>query len=161
AMLPIRQYSVLEMVAFNVDRINNLLEEAEDETALRNFRDWVDRSFKPQLGDLGFEPKKGEPQNDTQSRISVINALTADAQDREAIDRSVQFAEQEAKDPASVDPNLAPLFVWVAARYGDRARLDKYVKIYQERRANGASPQETNRYLNTITAFRPPDAVSR
>jgi len=161
AMFSIKQYSVLELVAFNLDRIEDLLEEAGDETALHNFRDWVERAFRPQLDELGFEPKKGEPQNDTQSRISVISALTGDAQDREAIDRSVQFAEREAKDPASVDPNLAPLFVWTAARYGDRARQDKFVKIYQERRTNGASPQETNRYLNTLPTFRPPEAVSR
>ena len=136
--------------------VERLLEQDGDETALNNFRKRVDSSFKEQLAELGFEPRQGESQNDTQSRVAVIDAMASLAHDDDAVAKSVEYADRESADPASVDANLAPYFVDIAAQFGDRARMDKYVKVYQKRKDEGASPQETNRYLHSLATFANP-----
>ncbi len=152
-------YSVLESVVGRLYAIESLLEDAGDENALNKFRNWVDNTFKSQLGALGFEPKEDESQNDAQRRVSLISAMTVLAHNEDAVKHSVEWAEREAGNPASVNPNLGGLFVDIAAHFGDRARFDKYVQIYQQRKASSSSPQETNRYLNSFADFQQPDLV--
>ncbi len=60
-----------------------------------------------------------------------------------------------------MDANLADLVVSAAARFGDAERFDRYVEIYQQRRAAQATPQETNRYLYSFASFRLPELVAR
>jgi puromycin-sensitive aminopeptidase len=154
-------YSVLEKVVGRLHSIDTLLEEAGDEAAIEKFRAWVDDAFKEKLNTLGFEPKAGESQNDAQRRVSLVNAMTTLARNPEAIKQAEQWAEREAADPASVDANLAGIFVGAAAYFGDRERFDKYVDVYVNRRENGASPQETNRYLYSLANFRKGELVDR
>jgi puromycin-sensitive aminopeptidase len=161
AMASIRNYSLLERVDAYLHSVERLLEDTKDEAALANFRRWVDRSFKEQLDALGFEAREGESQNDTQSRVAVVDTMAGLAHNKAAIEQVVRYADREAADPASVDSNLASLFVELAAKFGDRARLDKYVQVYQQRREKGASPQETNRYLGSLPEFRSPELVDR
>jgi puromycin-sensitive aminopeptidase len=161
AMCAIRNYSLLERVDAYLHAVEDLLQDTKDEAALGNFRRWVDRTFKEQLEALGFEAREGEPQNDTQSRITVVDAMAGLAHNEAAVEQCVQYANREAADPASVDPDLASLFVSIAAKFGDRARMDRYVQIYDQRREKGASPQETSRYLYALTDFRRPELVDR
>jgi hypothetical protein len=113
------------------------------------------------MQELGFEPREGESVEETQSRAGVIEAMTMLAEDQSAIEESMKMADREAEDPAALDPNLAPLFVYVAARFGDRARMDRYVELFQRRRDEGASPQVLQRILDSFVAFRPPELVQR
>ncbi|MFL5735080.1 MAG: M1 family metallopeptidase [Chloroflexia bacterium] len=165
AMTSIRNYSLLQRVDLYLHSLEELLEDLaaeegeEGKKALATFRRWVDRSFKEQLDALGYEAREGESRNDTQSRVPVLDALAAVAHSQVAVERSVEYADREAADPASVDPNLASLFVSIGAMFGDRARMDKYVETYERRRDASASPQETNRYLDSLTEFRPPELV--
>jgi len=71
------------------------------------------------------------------------------------------MADREAEDPAALDPNLSPMFVYVAARFGDQARMDRYVELFQRRRDEGASPQVLQRILDSFAAFRTPELVQR
>jgi aminopeptidase N len=71
-----------------------------------------------------------------------------------------EWADREAADPASVDPNLSGLFVAAAAQRGDRARFDRYIEVYRARKEAAASPQETNRYLLSLAEFRDPSIVA-
>jgi hypothetical protein len=157
----IDHYGVVEKVVSHMRTIERLLEDAEDEKALARFRAWVDRSFGHKLAALGFEPRDGETRNDSQRRIYVVDAACAIAHNPEAIEQAVEWAGREARDPASVDKDLASVFVSAAAQFGDAGRFEEYVNIYQVRRDSGASPQETNRYLQSFALFRPPDLVSR
>ncbi|MGI8587754.1 MAG: M1 family metallopeptidase [Chloroflexia bacterium] len=151
-----QSYSVLEQVVGYLHRLEDMLEDAGDAEAIRKFRAWVDSTFRDRLAALGFEGQAGEAQERSQKRVSVVDAMATLAQNADAIRAVRQAAGREAAAPASVDANLAPLFVAAAARFGDRADFDRYVEIYRERRAAGSSPQETNRYLNSFVSFRAP-----
>ena len=88
--------------------------------------------------------------------MALVDALAAVAQDPEATRQATLWADREAANPASVDPNLSGLYVAAAAQVGDKARFDRYVQIYQQRKESGASPQESNRYLYSLpTSERP------
>ena len=161
AMSKIRDYSVLDRVGAYIYSVERLLEDAGDEEAIKNFRSWVDGSFRELLGELGYEPRAKESQNDAQSRWMAIEAMAGVAQNRAAIEKVTKYAEKEAEDPASVDPNLASTYVSIAAKYGDRARFDRFVDLYEKRRASGGAPQEAQRYLYSLPAFEKSELVKR
>lgn len=158
-------YSVVEKVVGHLHTIERLLEDAEDEAALSRFREWVDRVFNQKRAGLGFEPRDGESRNDSQQRIYVIDAICAIAHNAEAVsqatERGMLSMSKEAGEAASVDKDLAQVFVSIAAQFGDRELFEKYVEIYTMLRDAGASPQETGRYLQSFALFRPPDLVAR
>src|SRR5439155_11981339 len=83
------------------------------------------------------------------------------AEDRAAIAQAEEWAAREAVDPASVAPDLAPLVLATSARFGDAARFTQHVTLYQQRRSEGAAPQQTDRYLRGLAQFRPPELVAR
>ncbi len=152
-------YSVLSAVVGRMHSGEQLLEEAGDEAALKRFRELVKEKLQWQLDEVGFEPREGESQNESQRRVSVLNAIATLALD--AQDKVQWWADREAADSASVDPNLSDLFVAAAAQNGDRARFDRYVEIYKARKQAAASPQDTNRYLYSLPEFRDPAIVER
>ncbi|HYP40131.1 MAG TPA: M1 family metallopeptidase, partial [Chloroflexia bacterium] len=120
-------YSVLEQVVAHLHTIEGLVEDAGDGEALRGFRAWVGALFREKQAELGYEPREGEPQNSTQARTYLLDALTTIALDEEARGQAATWAEKEAADPASVDPNLAPIFVVAHAQSGGRELFDRYV----------------------------------
>ena len=160
AMLRSDNYHVLGAAVGHLHSLDGFLADAGDEQALERFRAWVDRAFADKLAALGFEPRPGESRNHAQQRVSIVEAMATIAENREAVTEAERWAEREAADPAAVDPNLAPVFIRAIAQNGDRARFDRFVKLYQARRAAGAPPQETDRYLGALPAFRDPELVS-
>ncbi|MDQ3705106.1 MAG: M1 family metallopeptidase [Chloroflexota bacterium] len=161
AMLGARNHNVLGMAVGYLFNIEDLLKEAGDEQAIQSFRRWVASSFKERLAELTFEPKEGESQNDVQARRSVLTAMTMLAQDQAAVEQAKEWAGKEAGNPASVDANLAGVFVSTAAQFGDAAHFDKHLATYQQRQKNASSPQERDRYLYSFPFFRSPELVER
>ncbi|MEO6457463.1 MAG: M1 family metallopeptidase, partial [Chloroflexia bacterium] len=161
AISAINDYSFLRAVVGRLHGIEDLLESAEDAEALRQFRVWVKDAFQAKLDKLGYEPREEESQNNAQSRVALIDAMVTLAQDESAIKKATEWADKEAEDSKSVDGNLAGVFVGAAAQFGDKDRFKNYVKVYEDRRAAGVSPQETNRYLNSLSNFRKPELVKK
>jgi len=159
AMMGLKDYTILENVVSRLHAVDTLLTEAGDKEAIANFKVWVAQRLKQQMDELGYEPRKGESQDDAQRRISVVDAMATIADTSEAIGQATIWSDREAQNPASVDANLAGLFVGAAAQYGDRARFDRYVEIYKTRRDGAASPQESNRYLYSFPEFEAPELV--
>jgi puromycin-sensitive aminopeptidase len=160
ALMNSTDYRVLGDVAGALHTIERLLEQIDDQPTLARFRAWISSRLGGQLAEVGYEPKAGESQNDTQRRVALVDALAAVAQDPEATRQATLWADREAANPASVDPNLSGLYVAAAAQVGDKARFDRYVQIYQQRKESGASPQESNRYLYSLPYFRAPGTTS-
>ena len=101
------------------DRLTNLelvLRDHGSEDDLEKLRGWIRSLFSPHLAELGYDPKPGEPQSDGQRRSLTIHALGSLARDAQVVARSEAFAEREREDPRSVDPNLAGVFVGIAAK---------------------------------------------
>lgn len=154
-------YIVLEQVVARLHDINNLVEDTDDEAVISGFRAWINSLFADRLAALGYEPLDGESQNDAQQRVSLLEAVGAIAHDKEAFAQATTLAEREADDPASVSPNLATLYINIVAQNGDDARFSRFVDIYSKRKEAGTSPQETNRYLQSFSRFKPPALVAR
>jgi puromycin-sensitive aminopeptidase len=161
AFLGSGHYGVVEKVVGHLHTLDDLLEDAGDEVVVAKFRDRVSEAFSQKLAGLGFEPRAGESRNDSQQRIYLIDAMCAIARDEEAVSQAKEWAGREASDPASVDKDLAEVFVSAAAQSGDVDLFEKYVEIYRARRDAGASPQETNRYLQSFPVFRSSALVER
>jgi puromycin-sensitive aminopeptidase len=161
ALVEAANHHVLAQVVRSLHTVETLLEDSGDEAALARFRGWVGAGFAERLAALGFAPHAGEARNATQQRVAVVDAMVRLARDPAAIREAEAWAAREAADPAAVDPNLAELFVAAAAQFGDAERFEHYVSVYQQRKAAGAAPQETNRYLYQIANFRDPALVAR
>jgi puromycin-sensitive aminopeptidase len=149
-----RDHNVLRAITDRMSSIDLLLKDSSDKKARLGFRDWVQSAFSSQLDEVGFAPKPRESQNDMQRRALVIYALSSLGRVQSVIDECVRYAEQEQKDPRSVDPNLSGTFVAIAAKFGDEKRYDTWVTTYRTRKAAGAPPQDCLRYLYTLAAFR-------
>ena len=161
AMVELDDQHVLREVVRRLHDLEDYLEEAGNEHALQSFRNWVAEIFQKKLADLGYEPKEDESQNHAQQRAAVIDALATLAHNPTAIEQARQWAAREAEEPAAVDPNLAPVFIRATAQFGDQETLDQFVNIFRERKNNGATPQETDRYLNSLPYFRSPELVEQ
>lgn len=161
AMAAIPRHNVLKQVVAHLHTVEELLEDAAEPQALQRFRSWVHGLFAHQLVELGFEPRKDEGQNDAQRRKHLVDAMTNLAQDQQAIEEARTWADREVRDPQSVDPNLAAVFIAAAARFGDQERFNHYVAVYRQRKAGAAAPQETDRYLHSFATFRDPALVQQ
>jgi aminopeptidase N len=161
AMATIDNYLVLRGVVACLHTVEGMLEEAGDTAALDRFRAWVDGALRTKLQELGFEPHSGEAPNQSQQRVSVVDAMTSLAHNPDAVAEATRWAEREEADPAAVDPNLAQIVIDAAAVNGDAERFERYVRVYQRRRESGAAPQETNRYLQSLIRFRTPELVQQ
>jgi puromycin-sensitive aminopeptidase len=161
ALLGAENHHVLAQVVKRLHTVEDLLADSEDAAALARFRGWVGAAFAGRLAALGFAPRAGESRNATQQRVAVLDAMVRLAQDPAAIREATAGAAREAADPAAVDPNLAALFVAAAAQFGDADRFEAHLGVYQARKAAGAAPQETNRYLDQLIQFRDPALTAR
>ena len=161
ALVAADDYNVLAAVVGHLHTLEALVEDSGDEATLGRFHRWVADVFRDRLAALGFAPGAGETQKAAQQRVQVVEAMVLVAEDPAACREATIWADREAADPTAVDPNVAPLLVMAAAQFGDVARFDHHLAIYQRRRAAGTPPQETNRYLHSLPAFRDPALVHR
>jgi puromycin-sensitive aminopeptidase len=152
---------VRQVAAISLGVIADLVENAGSEQALEALRRWVSGIFGPKLAALGYEPRGGETEGQAQTRCFVIDAMIRYAHDPAAIEQARAAAARESEDPREVDANLAPIFVGAAAEFGDGALQQRYLGIYQRRKAADASPQEVERYVASFPRFDRPEMVQR
>jgi puromycin-sensitive aminopeptidase len=156
-----RDHNVLRAITDRLGTLDLLLKDSGDREARAGLRKWVAETFKLQLDELGYTPRKRESQNDMQRRALVLYALASLARVQPVIDECVRFALEEQRDPRSIDANLSGTFVAVAARFGDEKRYDSWFETYRARKAAGAPPQDCLRYLYTLAMFRPEPLTKR
>jgi puromycin-sensitive aminopeptidase len=157
----VRDHNVIRVLVERLDTLDLLVKDSGDRAARARLRALIAKLFTPHLDELGYVPREGEPQNDTQRRALVIGALAGLGRVPEVIREAERLAALEQRDPRSIDPNLAGVLVAVAAKFGDEPRYDLWVKTFVDRKQSGATPQEVARYLHTLSAFRRPALTSR
>jgi hypothetical protein len=154
-------YRIVRQVTIHLGVIEGLLVDGGSESTLEAFRRWVARIFGPKLAVLGYEPRMGETEEQAQTRCFVLDAMTRYSHDPAAIEQARVAQERESEDPRASDANLAPIFIGAAAQFGDDALQQRYLRIYQERKAADASPQEIERYVGSFPRFDHPQMVQR
>jgi hypothetical protein len=91
-------------------------------------------------------------------RAALLRALAAIAREPRALADARRIAQQERENQVP-DPTLAGTAVAAEAVNGDAATLRTHLATYLKRRAEHAAPQEVERYLYVLPAFREPDLV--
>ncbi len=105
----------------------------------------------PAVADLGWAPRPGETDLLRQVRGDLIRALGTLGNDGPTQARAAELYTAALADPRAVDPNVLPALIAALAVSGDAARYAEFV----ERFRGAATPQEEQRYLYALTAFRP------
>ena len=108
----------------------------------------------PAFADLGWTPKSGEDELTRQLRGDLVRALGVLGDDRAMQARA---AELYARSAADLDPNVLPAIIGVLAHAGETARYDEFLKKFQ----SAATPQEEQRYLYALAAFRQRDLLTQ
>lgn len=149
-----KQRAVMETLTANLLYAHQYLvpEDRRDQ-----FHAWVRNLLRPRAAELGWQPAPHEDGERRELRANVLFALGVAGDDPEVLARARTLAEQYIRDPRSLDPTLAGAAIHLAALRGDRKLYDEY-KAQAEK---AASPEEHNRFLYALPAFRDRSLVER
>jgi aminopeptidase N len=120
------------------------------------FQAWVRRTWKPALDAVGM-PQPGEPIGTTWRRDVLFGLVGRFGQDPGTIAAARQITEKYLANPDSVDPNLAPVAILVAAQHGDAALFDRLQHVFE----TSNDPQISERSLGMLTMFEDPALTTR
>ena len=104
----------------------------------------------PAVARLGWEKKPGEPELIGQLRGTLIAALGTTGEDPATQARAREVHDAYVKDRSSVDPDVAPAAMGIVAHVGNASDYELFVSRYK----SAATPQEEQRYLFNLGAFR-------
>jgi len=120
---------------------------AEDRTHLERF---VRGLVGPAVADLGWAPAPGDDDLIRQLRGDLLRALGTLGNDGAVQARAAELYAAALRDARAVDANVLPALIAILAHVGDAARYKEFV----ERFRSAATPQEEQRYLYALAAFR-------
>jgi puromycin-sensitive aminopeptidase len=111
----------------------------------------------PAVTALGWTPRAGEDELTRQLRGDLLRALgvLGDDQEIQAAARAL-YAGHRA-DERAIDPNVLPAVIAILARAGGEAEYAEFLERFRHAR----SPQEEQRYLYALAAFRQPELITR
>jgi puromycin-sensitive aminopeptidase len=154
---PESHYTVVQQAVQLLRGVERILEMQGKAASAALLRDWV----AARLGD-GYRAlgpgKPGEDPMARERRAALLRALAAIAREPRAVAdaRRIAKLEREGQMP---DATLAGTAVAAEAVNGDAATLRTHLATYLERRAGHAAPQDVERYLYVLPAFRDPALV--
>ncbi|HKC50366.1 MAG TPA: ERAP1-like C-terminal domain-containing protein, partial [Myxococcota bacterium] len=127
------------------------------ESAAAKFRGWLADSFAPAFESLGWTPAPGESEKERQRRAAVLSILGAIAEHPPVLDQVEARIRAYLRSRTALDANLAGIAVELAARRGDKARFEAYLRAMQRAR----TPQERTRFELALGSFRDPALIDR
>ena len=147
-------YDVVQHTVGVMRELEGLLESGGREDALPALRAWVRARLLRAYRVLGAEPEGAEPPQTRERRASLLRAVGGVGRDDATVADARRIAAREREDPAGVDPDLAGTAVAVEAITGGADTLRAHLAAYQARRAAHVAPQDMERYLYVLPAFR-------
>ena len=120
------------------------------------FEAFVRNLVRPQVERLGWAPRDGESELDSELRGNLLVALGWLGADLEVVERAREVHEQYLAEPSSIDPNIAEAVATLVARAGGEAEFQAFL----DRWRNPSTPQEEIRYLYQLANF-PHEALAR
>jgi puromycin-sensitive aminopeptidase len=121
---------------------------AEDRPHLERF---VRELVGPAVAELGWAPAPGDDDLIRQLRGDLLRALGTLGNDATIQARAAALYAEALTDPRAVDANVLPALIGILAHVGDATRHAEFA----ERFRSAATPQEEQRYLYALAAFRP------
>ncbi|UPT73752.1 MAG: M1 family metallopeptidase [Elusimicrobiota bacterium] len=113
--------------------------------------------FAAPLKKLGWDKRKGEDQEATMTRPTVLNAIALLAP--KALDQAAVNARlgKYLADPATLDAAIAPVILTAAARRNDPALFD----AFRARLAAPKTPEQKSLMLRALAEFSSPELLDR
>jgi aminopeptidase N len=121
------------------------------------YQAWLRRVFGPVLNNLGWAPRRGEPEDIGAVRASLVGLLGATGNDPQVQARARTLALNILDKRGRVDPTLGNVVLPLAASRGDAALYDRFLEAYRK----ATSPDDRQRYLLALGAFTDPALVRR
>jgi len=138
-----RDRNVWSILIASFGTLNRIIEGKSRPSLAALVRDRV----APAFAELGWTARPGEDELTRQLRGDLVRALAVLGDDRGVQGRAAELYARAAGD---VDPNVLPALIGVLAHAGDAARYDDFLKRFK----SASTPQEEQRYLYALTAFR-------
>jgi puromycin-sensitive aminopeptidase len=111
----------------------------------------------PAAARLGWEPRPGESELTRQLRGDLLRALGTLGEDPEVRAEARRRYARYREDERALDPNVLPAVIATLAASGGEPEY----AVFGERFRQARTPQEEQRYLYALAAFRDPDLVRR
>jgi puromycin-sensitive aminopeptidase len=127
------------------------------DSQLPGLQQYVRKLVQPALNGIGWDPKSGESEDDSQLRATLVRGLAVLGNDPRAQAESNERFKRYLSDPSSVDPNLVPALIGVAAFTGDSTEYERFLERYTTAR----TPQEEQRLLFGRAEFQQADLLQR
>ncbi|HEU4343354.1 MAG TPA: M1 family metallopeptidase, partial [Candidatus Binatia bacterium] len=128
-----------------------------DEIQTRAFQTHLRSVLLPAVERLGWSPREGESELQSQLRGDLIAALGILGEDRACQERARRCYADYEKNANSVDRNLVPALISITAHTGDRSDYEKFCSKFK----TAQTPQEEQRYLFALALFRQPELIDR
>jgi puromycin-sensitive aminopeptidase len=113
--------------------------------------------FTPAVERLGWTPRKGESELESQLRGDLIGALGTLAEDQDCQQRGRALFAQYENAPDSVDRNVIPALVAIVAHTGATPEYERFCHRYK----TAETPQDETRYLFALANFRVSELIDR
>jgi puromycin-sensitive aminopeptidase len=107
--------------------------------------------------DLGWEPRPGESELTRQLRGDLLRTLGTLGDDPAVRARAAEVYAAALRDPAAVDANVLAAVIPVLAYADGAARYEEFLGRFRSAR----TPQEEQRYLYALAAFREPALLAQ
>jgi puromycin-sensitive aminopeptidase len=107
--------------------------------------------------ELGWAPRADDDELRRQLRGDLIRTLGTLGGDAAAQARAAELYASHRAGTAAVDPNVLPALIAILAHAGDAARYGEFAEAFR----TAATPQEEQRYLYALAAFRPRGLVEQ
>jgi alanyl aminopeptidase len=100
---------------------------------------FVRDAFGPRARELGWRPKQGEPEETNLVRATLVPVVAIRGRDKELAGEARSLAERWLADHRALGRDLTSVVLMSAARYGDKALYDRYLKALK------TEPQQSDR----------------
>ncbi len=106
---------------------------------------------------LGWEAQPGEDELERQLRGDLLRTLGTLGADAETQERARSLYARYREDEGAVDPDVLPAIIAIIAAAGGEGEYDEFFQRFKAAR----TPQEEQRYLYALAAFRQPELIRR
>jgi hypothetical protein len=127
------------------------------ERSAARFRAWLADHFAPAFESLGWSPARGESEKERQRRAVLLSIVGSLSEHPATLAAAEARIAPYLKSRGSLDANLAGPVVELAARRGDKARFEAYLRAMKSAR----TPQDRTRFEMALGSFRDPALVER
>jgi puromycin-sensitive aminopeptidase len=106
---------------------------------------------------LGWEAQPGETELERQLRADLLRTVGTLGNDPATQERARALYARYREDESAVDPDVLPALIAIVAAAGGETEYDEFLQRFKAAR----SPQEEQRYLYALAAFRAPELIRR